>query len=326
MSQGRSLLLLLLSALLLLTGCASGSPTEEAETSTDETSEASTTATDASPAIERAAGTTTGTLEVDGVERTYRLHVPEGLDGEVPLLVALHGGGGSGEQYSSASGWDSVADEEGFVVVYPDGTGPVPTWNAGECCGFAAREDVDDVGFVVALIDQLEVELAIDPDQVVATGHSNGSTMSYRLACELSDRIVAIGVQAAPLTYEGCEPSGPVSVLHVHGAQDANVPIDGGVGVGISGLDWPPVVEGVWLMADAAGCGSEPTVDRTEPGVERSTWDGCAEGSRVELIVVDAGGHGWMRPGGSGARGDADDVGFDSTAQIWEFLSGQLDR
>jgi polyhydroxybutyrate depolymerase len=221
---------------------------------------------------------------------------------------------------------DSVADEEGFVVVYPDGTGPVPTWNAGECCGFAAREDVDDVGFVVALIDQLEVELAIDPDQVVATGHSNGSTMSYRLACELSDRIVASGVQAAPLTYEGCEPSGPVSVLHVHGAQDANVPIDGGVGVGISGLDWPPVVEGVWLMADAAGCGSEPTVDRTEPGVERSTWDGCAEGSRVELIVVDAGGHGWMRPGGSGARGDADDVGFDSTAQIWEFLSGQLDR
>jgi polyhydroxybutyrate depolymerase len=323
----RRRLVLLVVVLVTLVACGSdddrGSADEGASVAT-----ASSTVPESDGSTAVAVGTSTGSLDVDGVARTYRLHVPEGLTAEdsVPLLIALHGGGGSGQQYASASGWDSVADAEGFVVVYPDGTGGIPTWNAGECCGAAARDDTDDVGLVDALIDHLAATLPIDEERVVATGHSNGSTMSYRLACELADRIVAIGVQAAPLTLDGCAPSEPVSVLHIHGAEDPNVPIGGGQGsTGLSQLDWPSVREGVDIMAAAAGCDSAPGTSM-EGAVTSTTWSGCDERTEVELVVVDGGGHGWMRPGGSGQRGGSDEVGdFDSTATIWDFLSRQLD-
>jgi polyhydroxybutyrate depolymerase len=289
-------------------------------TSADETV-TSVAGRDASPVP---TGTTTGTLDHDGATRTYRLHVPEGIeDHSVPLLVALHGGGGSGDQFASSSRWDAVADAEGFVVVYPNGSGGIPTWNAGQCCGAAARDDVDDVGFIGELIDELSATLPIDPSRVVLTGHSNGSTMSYRLACEMADRIVAIGVQSAPLTHQPCAPAEPVSLLHVHGAKDTNVPIDGGEGSGISGLNWPPVAQGVDTIAAADGCSPSPDVASAD-GTTHSTWTGCDD-SEVEMIVVTDGAHGWMRPGGSGRRGDAEDVGFDSTATIWDFLERQLD-
>lgn len=273
-------------------------------------------------------------MEVDGLERTYRLHVPEDLgEDPVPLMVALHGGGGSGEQYAGASGWDAEADQEGFVVVYPDGSGTgqfgerLRTWNAGTCCGAAVRDDIDDVGFIAALIDEMVETQGVDPEQVVLTGHSNGSTMSYRLACELGDRIVAIGVQSAPLTFEDCSPDGSVGVLHIHGGQDHNVPLGGGQGTeGISDLDWPPVLDGVVRFADANGCAATPVEEVADAGVTWTTWDRCDDGATVEMVVVAEGPHGWMRIGGVGGRGQAVDVGFDSTAEIWAFLSTQLAR
>lgn len=285
-----------------------------------------TVADDGSPRPAVTSGTSSASIDVDGTSRTYRLHVPDGLgNNDVPLLIALHGGGGSGEQFASASRWDDVADREGFVVVYPDGTGGIPTWNAGLCCGAAARDDVDDVALVEALIDSLAATLPIDTGRVVLTGHSNGSTMAYRVACELADRIVAIGVQSAPLTFDGCSPTAAVSLLHVHGALDQNVPLGGGVGTrGISGVDWPPTIDGVELMASAAGCDTVPETTSSD-GVATTVWTGCDGTTEVELVVVAEGGHGWMRPGGSGRLGDADDVGsFDTTETIWAFLSRQL--
>lgn len=316
---------------LLLVACGARSDDDDGEgsgaTSSTDTRPPPSSAPLDDQTTEVVAGTSSGSIDVAGVARTYRLHVPVGLeDGDqVPLLIAFHGGGGSSDQYARSSGWDEVADTEGFVVVYPDGTGTIPTWNAGECCGAAARQDVDDVGLAAALIDHLASTAPIDERQVVATGHSNGSTMSYRLACELADRIVAIGVQAAPLTADGCAPSEPVSVLHVHGADDPNVPLDGGTGTeGISGLDWPSVRQGLDVMAAAAGCDGAPGTS-TDGIVSTTVWSGCDDGTEIELMVVAGGGHGWMRPGGTGRRGDAEAVGeFDSTAAIWEFLSRQL--
>lgn len=325
--------LVVLAALLLVAGCGRAERGESADgpadatTSSDAVAESSTTTVEAAQGEPVPSGVTRGEIEVDGMARTYRLFVPSGLttDDSVPLLVGLHGGGGSGQQYATSSGWEEVAERERFVAVFPDGTGPIPTWNAGECCGFAAREDVDDVGLMAALIDQLADEMPIDTDSVVATGHSNGSTMSYRLACELADEVVAIGMQAAPLTFERCAPSEPVSVLHVHGADDPNVPVGGGVGSrGISGLDWPAVREGVDTMAAASGCEPDPQAETTG-GVTTTTWSGCDDDTEVEMVIVAGGGHGWMRPGGSGQRGDSVDVGdFDSTETIWAFLSRQL--
>jgi hypothetical protein len=116
------------------------------------------------PSTAYPSGTTTvAMLDHDGESRSYRVHVPPGYDGltPVPLVFVFHGGGGSGEQIElRSSGMNEIADREGFVAVYADGTGTIRTWNAGGCCGSAARDEVDDVGFVRALLDHLEASSA----------------------------------------------------------------------------------------------------------------------------------------------------------------------
>jgi polyhydroxybutyrate depolymerase len=113
---------------------------------------------------------------------------------------------------------DDVADREGFVTVYPDGLGVLGTWNGGGCCGYAVQNDVDDVGFVTALLDHLEQALCIDRARVFASGMSNGGIFSHRLACEQSERIAAIAPVAGTLMIESCAPSRSVSVMHIHGS------------------------------------------------------------------------------------------------------------
>lgn len=171
----------------------------------------------------------------DGRERTYRVYVPSALptDRPVPLLVAMHGGLGSGAQFEENSGFDGIAEANGFIVVYPDGIGSAVkddfarTWNGGDCCGPAVKQKVDDVAFIRQLVGQLQQEHAIDPARIYAAGHSNGGIMSYRLACEASDLFAGIGLQAGTLSIDTCTPSHPVSLLHIHGTADENLPIDG---------------------------------------------------------------------------------------------------
>lgn len=273
----------------------------------------------------------------DGRERTYHLYVPGGLVdassdapvSTVPLLIALHGGTGSGTQFRRNSGFDALADEHGFLVVYPDGVGVGPseklrTWNGGYCCGPAARDDVDDVGFVRDLIDVLEAKYPIDPRRVFAAGHSNGGILSYRLACELSDRIVAVALQAGSLGVDECAPEHAVSLLHLHGAADTNHPIDGGKGTtGISGVDFHSARTSVRDFAAADGCPAEPTVetDPTNPDVTVSTWSPCNDGSEVEFVEVAGARHAWMGHASEVPRltGEAYE-GLDASVVVVEFL------
>lgn len=179
-------------------------------------------------------GTTESSIQSGGLERTFRVHVPpeSAMDAGFPLVLVFHGGGGSGEQIElRSSGFSELADEEGFVAVYPDGTGVLKTWNGGGCCGAAVREDVDDVGFVRDLLDHLEESLCIDSSKVFATGMSNGGILSHRLACEFSDQIAAIAPVAGTDMTDICTPSSPVSVLQIHGSEDGHVPYEGGEGV-----------------------------------------------------------------------------------------------
>ncbi len=251
----------------------------------------------------------------DGRTRTYHVYVPADLDpAGSPLLVALHGGTGWGLQYERSSGFDDMAAREGFIVVYPDGVGGGAsetdnrTWNAGICCGAAARKDVDDVAFVDQLIDVIEDSHAIDPTRVFAAGHSNGGFMAYRLACELSDRIVAVGLQAGGLGVNTCAPSQPVSLLHIHGTADTNVPIAGGRGSGVSQVAFPPLAESLATATAAMGCDGEP--DESKDGrVTTKSWGSCADDATVELQLIDGATHTWIR--------DAD---FDSAGAIVEFL------
>jgi polyhydroxybutyrate depolymerase len=286
--------------------------------------------------IEPVGRTSRGQLRTaDGRTRSYRLHVPTSLDPSTPapLLVALHGGLGSSDQFRANSGFDELAEANRFVVVYPDGIGAradgagPQTWNGGYCCGPAARQDVDDVGFVRQLLDRIATELPIDPTRTFAVGHSNGGIMAYRLACELSDRIVAIGVQAGSLGVDDCAPSRPVSVIHLHGTADTNHPIDGGAGSGVAGVTFRPARNAVEALAVADGCDPSPTpgTDPMNPDLTVSTWTSCRDGVAVRLVVVDGATHAWMgRPASSElASGFVGEPypGLDASRAIWSFLA-----
>ncbi len=292
------------------------------------------------PAVDPIGTVMEGTLRTpDGLTRRYRLYVPSSLPaGErVPLLIALHGGTGWGAQFESNSGFDGLAESNHFLVVYPDGTNAraesttLLTWNGGVCCGAAADRDVDDVGFIRLLLDQLERTRPIDPARVFATGHSNGAILSYRLACEMGDRISAIGVQSGVIGVP-CQPARPVSVFHLHGMADTNIPIDGGRGAGISGVVFPSPREAPIAFASNDRCASGPTEapDPSNPDVTSRTWSDCAEQRTVRFVTVEGASHAWMGHPGA-AAGAANLVGtpyagFDASRAIWSFLAAQPAR
>ena len=151
-------------------------------------------------------------IHFDGYNRTYLLHLPSGYSGmdSIPLVIAMHGGFGSADNLQNQSQLSIKADAENFIVVYPEGVKGgvlnIRTWNAGWCCGFASLLKINDVGFIDALLDTLINQYSIDTNRIYATGMSNGGFMSYRLACELSDRIAAIAPVASSMSLTSCVP------------------------------------------------------------------------------------------------------------------------
>ena len=279
-------------------------------------------------------------VTADGRTRRSRVYAPSTIvAGErVPLLVALHGGLGSSAQFEANSGFSELAESNRFIVVYPDGIGVRPdgtgaqTWNGGYCCGPAVRQNVDDVGFIRQLLDTVGAELPVDPARIFAAGHSNGAIMSYRLACELSDRIVAIGVQAGSLGVDRCAPTNPVSVIHLHGTADTNHPIDGGRGRGVSGVVFRPARSAVEAMAAADGCDSAPLMgtDPSNADLAVTTWSGCRSDASVRFVVVDGATHAWMGHRAASAAA-ASLVGepyakLDASRAIWSFLAAHPRR
>lgn len=252
-------------------------------------------------------------IEVDGVAREYRVHIPAELADDPSLVVMLHGGLGSARQAEEAYGWDDAADAAGFVVAYPEGRHR--TWNAGDCCGRAARDDVDDVAFLTALVGDLQHEFGISRARTFGTGMSNGAMMTYRLACE-TDLFAAIAPVAGTLVTT-CDDPAPTSVLHLHGLDDGSVRMDGEPGDGIGDVDGMPIADlnALWRAAD--GCG-EPVVTEAAP-VTTSTSD-CADGRTVTLITIAGAGHQW--PGSVAREGATDQPSdaLDATATIWDFF------
>lgn len=271
----------------------------------------------------------------DGRDRTAHLYVPATLpdDTAVPLLVALHGGTGWGTQFETTSGFDALADEHGFLVVYPDGVGigaagdQLRTWNGGVCCGPAARDDVDDVAFLRELVATISEAHRVDRDRVYATGHSNGMIMSYRLLCEAADVFVAAAGQAGTLGVEDCAPSDPVSIRHIHGSADTNLPIDGGRGsTSISGVDFPSPRAGIKMLADADGCPRRSRTKVDGPTTTR-TWKPCDDRTTVQFVTVDGANHGWMGGPGSGRPGAPEPFAdYDSSRSVWTFLAAHPRR
>jgi polyhydroxybutyrate depolymerase len=283
---------------------------------------------------DRSLGTTEGSLVTpDGRTRTYTLYVPATLpaNAAVPLLVGLHGRGGSGAYFEMNSGFDALADQHGFIAVYPDGyTPPSPKirgWNGGYCCGASQVENVDDVTFIRQLVHVLITPQAIDAKRVYVAGHSNGAIFGYRLGCELSDVVTAIGVQAGNLGVSPCTPARPVPFLHIHGTADWRAPIGGGVGAGIpNGIDQRSALSSVQGYAAAIGATSGPAtaIHPSNHDVSVSTWTGRSPLAVVEYVVVTGATHAWMghpqAPSQDAAIGKPYD-GLDATAEIWAFVS-----
>jgi polyhydroxybutyrate depolymerase len=226
-----------------------------------------------------------------------------------PLVVALHGGGASGRFMKGYSGLVPVSDKAGFTVLFPDATGPKRFWNLDAATG------PDDVGFVEQLIEQVATVACVDPARVFAVGVSNGGGLTARIGCELSQRVAGIVVVAGGFgSLPACLPARPVSVLEIHGSNDAVVPYGGDPKDGRAG-DVRTWLDG-WARRDrCTGAGPRHTV---APRSVRVDWRGCAGSSALAHIQVLGGGHQW--PGAS-----PPDPGPPSTLsaarQAWAFLA-----
>lgn len=249
-------------------------------------------------------GDHTRSLEVDGRTRTYLLHVPPSYVGTMPypVVLAFHGGRSNARMMVAFTGLSEKADEAGFLVAYPNGTGEKRslTWNAGNCCGYAVEHQVDDMAFVRALLDDLEQVARIDQKRVYATGVSNGAMMAYRLASDLSERIAASAPVAGPMGTEQCSPGRPVSVIHFHGTNDEFAPFGGSKGPkSFFQADFYSVEHSIRAWVRANSCPDEPQVvtlpDEAGDGttVTLTTYAPGKDGAEVVLIVIAGGGHTW---------------------------------
>ncbi|WP_199752236.1 PHB depolymerase family esterase [Actinoplanes sp. ATCC 53533] len=282
------------------------------------------------------AGHSAHTLRAGGLDRTYRVYRPASLpaDAAVPLVIVLHGAVGTGEQAEQAYGWDAEADRGGFVVAFPDGVGR--TWNASpDCCGRAARDQVDDVGFMERLVSTLSGQAPIEPRRVYVTGMSNGALLAYRLACD-STVFAAIGAVAGTM-INPCPRPAPISVIHIHGTTDRTIPYGGGPGRRDNGgtgrlpvkIDGPAVPD---LLARWREVDSCPAPAESTAGSVTTSTAQCPNGRAVELITVAEAGHQW--PGSAGPvpaaarllHLDAPSTALNATGTIWRFFAAHPQR
>lgn len=266
-------------------------------------------------------------MRVDGRFRTFLLNLPPGYysaDDDFPLVIAMHGTGGDAYQFEQDYSFTKLANDNDFVVVYPEGVRSdgilgIRTWNAGYCCDYATDNNVDDVGFISELIDYLSADYRIDPRRIYVTGMSNGGMMAYRLACEIPGQIAAIAaVSCSMTTGQGISPAQPVPILHIHAEPDTKIPNEGGIGIG--GYYFPPIdsVLNVWALADECTSGPQLVVDNTDYSV--TEWENCENNTVIRYYLTKDGGHAW--PGGIKARPGADEPSkaINANTLIWEFF------
>jgi len=275
------------------------------------------------------AGTTSYSFDRGGLTRTYYLHVPPTLSRTVPapLLIELHGGGGTARELDKLTGFYAMADREGFVVAAPSGNNDY--WNDGRGANERASGNADDVGFISEMIDRIEKQLTIDPERVYVTGISNGAIMSGRLACQLSDRIAAFAQVAGTVAVEtssSCRPERAVPLLEIHGTADPLVPYAGGTVAPQDGEGRGRVVSvDAWAAFWVANNSAAPDAVTTTIGSDTTvrTWRGATSRSDVVFYRVEGAGHTW--PGGSQYLPKlvvgSTTRSFDATEVIWQFLS-----
>ena len=242
-------------------------------------------------------------VQHDEYYRCWNIYVPNNLDGAAPLLVDMHGFGGNPERQRMLTGFDRLADEEKFIVVWPLGMNS--SWNAGPlCCGHSVKDNVDDVGFLRKMIARVSGEQNIDQRRIYVTGLSNGSGMSQRFANEASDLVVATASLALYLLVPKSDTYSPVPMLEIHGTKDSVVNFEG------AGA-FPGAMKNLETWAEMNQCSGEPVESWREGPHHALTYENCQQGAEVTLVIINEGGH-VIYP----SRGSR----INTTAMAWDFM------
>lgn len=276
-------------------------------------------------------------IRINGFRRTYLVHVPSGYRPEipVPLVVVLHGAFDTAEGMEKSSGFSLLADREQFIVLYPNGMGILgflQHWNAGHCCGKAATDQLDDVGFVAATIEDVCARFKVDRDRVYMVGFSNGGMLAFRFAAERGDLLAAVAPLAASIggkRSEGApewripEPVRRIPILVFHGLSDDRVPYAGGVNhVKERGRTYWSVEESVKFWVTRNGCNPQAVLRSLKDGsVLVKSWAGCNDNADVALYLIKDWGHVWPGKHFTATLSEGDPLrNFDATEIIWDFF------
>lgn len=330
-------------------GCGSGDDgaagTGTTVPSSDSTSALTTTTVAAGPVPSEGCGSSTHApveqqeqvLQVDAVSRRYLLTVPDVPDGEtpLPLVFDFHGLLEGADVHTAMSGYSALAEEEGFVVVFPHGTGSPLQWNLD------LDDENPDLDYFDAVLDEVSSSVCVDESRIYATGLSMGAMFTTVLLCERAEVLAAAAPVAGLLDPEGCDPSRPVPILAFHGTDDPILRFNGGVdlsGIQVGGqtddttpsttvppadLDGPGFPANVAAWAERNGCDPDATDTDLSDEVVQRVYE-CPPGADVEFDIVLGGGHAW--PGSEFSRTIANVVGYttfdvDATRDGWAFLS-----
>ena len=264
-------------------------------------------------------------IHVDGVARTYMLYVPENSNkGKMPLVIALHGAGGTAAGLQQLTGFDSLAEIQKFIVVYPQGIDN--KWNDGR----GRNEQIDDVNFIRELIKSISSAYPVDGSRIYATGISNGGFFTMRLACELADKLAAVASVSATVEEvidQNCQTTTPISVLLIHGTRDPVVSIDGGK---VARLPQSIILshqEAISRWVHRDNCNTTPVVTAVPDGAHDGTfilktaYSNGKNNTEVISYVIDKGGHTW--PGSAGSESSLlgkTTHNLNGTQVIWEFF------
>jgi polyhydroxybutyrate depolymerase len=256
------------------------------------------------------AGDSNQTVKVGSLDRTYTLHTPTGYTGDkpLPLVIDFHPLGISGSSWEGQSGWKAKADSTGFIVAYPNSYNSNNSWNVGMCCQDAQKNQIDDVAFAKALIQQVESLACVDPKRVYATGCSNGGGMTYKVACDLADMIAGAAPVDFRCVYGGstnspscdmCKPSRPVSVTHFDNTGDTMlVPYAGGTtsfaadcppNSSCVGMAFPSAQDNFKAWQSIAGCSGSTLELSGNSACQTNTM--CMGGAQVSMCVQQGGSH-----------------------------------
>jgi polyhydroxybutyrate depolymerase len=263
-------------------------------------------------------------LQVDGMGRAYLLYVPETEKArKMPLVIVLHGAGGTAAGMQQLTGFDALANEQKFIVAYPEGIDN--KWNDGR----GRNEQIDDVKFISELINAISSRYPVDSLRIYVTGISNGGFFTMRLACELSNRIAAvaaIGATVEEMIDQNCQSANPVSVLLIHGTKDPVVSIDGGKVARLPRSIILSHQEAIshWVHRDA--CNTTPVItnipDSAHDGtfILKTVYQGGKNNTEVISYVISGGGHTWPGKEHQSLTLGKTSHNLDGTLEIWNFF------